>query len=179
MYMMKGRLNVMNNLFSIRPIEIKDGNYIYDWKKDPMVFKYLGGGYNPQSLYEVMDFMPQLSKQSTKNKRFMIVNSKTDEPIGLVGLYSINHIHRTCEIGIYIGDRNFQGKGAATTAVEYVEKYAKNYLNLRKISLMVVSENESATKFWNKQGYSHVGTMNQERFIDGKYCDVEIREKFL
>lgn len=177
--MMKGRLNVMNNFFSIRPIELEDDNYIYAWKKDPMVFKYLGGGYNPQSLHEVKEFMPQLSKQSNRNKRFMIVNSKTDEPIGLVGLYSINNTHRTCEIGIYIGNRNFQGQGAATIAVDFVEQYAKNYLNLRKITLSVVSENESAIRFWDKRGYSHVGTMKQERFIDGKYCDVQIREKFL
>ncbi|WP_368251835.1 GNAT family N-acetyltransferase [Enterococcus sp. 2201sp1_2201st1_B8_2201SCRN_220225] len=166
-------------LFDIRPIEIEDGKFIYTWKKDPTIFKYLGGGYNPQSLFEVNEFMPQLSKQSSKNKRFMIVNCQNEEPIGLVGLYNINVVHRTCDIGIYIGNRKFQGKGAATIAVKLIEQFAKNYLNLRKITLSVVAENQSAVKFWDKQKYSYVGTMKEERYIDGKYCDLEIREKFL
>ncbi|NTJ73620.1 GNAT family N-acetyltransferase [Enterococcus faecium] len=170
----------MNKInFNIRPIEFEDASVIYEWKNNPQIFKYLGGGYKPQSLTEIQCYMNSLLKQTESNQRFLIVNEERQIPVGLVGLYNIKQIHGTCEIGIYIGNKEFQGKGAGSIAVKKIEYYAKNFLNLRKISLFVVSNNISAVRFWEKMEYCLVGTLNKERYIDGQYMDVQIREKFL
>ncbi|WP_249023884.1 GNAT family N-acetyltransferase [Enterococcus dispar] len=176
--MVKGN-NLIMESFTLRPIEIEDARYIYEWKNDSEIFKYLGGGYAPQSLADINNNISFLVKQSTSTKRFIIIHRETAEPVGLVGLYDINMVHRTCEIGIYIGNKKFQKRGAASIAVNRIENYAKQFLNLRKIILFVVSENKSAVKFWKKHNYQHVGTLTKHRYIDGKYADVELREKFL
>lgn len=177
---MKGKSHVIKNeRIKLRPMEIEDGKHLYKWKNSEEVFKYLGGGFKPQSFFELNEFLPQLCRITEKNYRFIILNAKNNLPIGLIGLYDINNIHRNCEVGLYIGDEDYLNMGIGTDALKLIEDYAKNYLNIRKISLSVVSENIGAVSFWEKNSYKLVGVKKEDRYIQGKYCDVEIREKFL
>ena len=109
---------------------------------------YLGGGYSPVSLDQQEKWIDELMDLSGTNRRFIISNNENNEPVGLVGLYNINWIHRFCEIGLYIGDEDARGKGFATEAGRLIEKYAQDYLNLRKIKLSVVADNIAALKLW-------------------------------
>jgi RimJ/RimL family protein N-acetyltransferase len=97
----------------------------------------------------------------------------------MIGLYDINWIHRTCEIGVYIGDKDARGKGYGKEACLLIEKYAKEYLNLRKIKLSVVSDNKSAINLWQSLGYKKIGEYVAERFIKGKYRNLVLMEKFI
>ncbi|WP_339102061.1 GNAT family protein [Candidatus Enterococcus clewellii] len=171
----------MSDKVSIRPFELNDVEKLYQWKNDKEIFKYLGGGYRPQSRYDLEKHMEALILHTMENQRFMIEVEQENDlvSVGVIGLYNMNFVHRTCEIGIYIGEKIFQGKGIASRALKDIENYAKNYLNLRKINLDVVKANEVAVQFWEKNGYKLVGTKMKHRLIDNNYFDLEIREKFL
>ena len=52
------------------------------------------------------------------------------------------------------------------------------YLNLRKIKLSVVADNQLALKLWKSLGYREIGEHVAERFIDGAYRNVILMEKF-
>jgi RimJ/RimL family protein N-acetyltransferase len=97
----------------------------------------------------------------------------------MVGLYNINWIHRCCEIGVYIGNKDQQGKGFGKEACILIEKFAREHLNLRKLKLYVVKENDKALSMWEKLGYRAVGVLKEERYIKGQYKDVVIMEKFI
>lgn len=162
----------------LRPIRKNDLSILNTWKNDEELYMYLGGGYQPVSEDQQEKWMDSMIDMTGNNRRFMILN--TDEtPIGMVGLYDINWIHRTCEIGIYIGDKAFRGKGCATEACRIIETFALEYLNLRKIKLKVVSDNFSAQNMWQKLGYVKIGEYKRERYIKGRYCDLTLMEKFL
>ncbi|MDY4307603.1 GNAT family N-acetyltransferase [Enterococcus mundtii] len=88
--------------------------------------------------------------ESQKKLPVYYFECKNNLPIGLIGLYDINNIHRNCEVGLYIGDEDYLNMGIGTDALKLIEEYAKNYLNIRKISLSVVSENIGAVSFWEK-----------------------------
>lgn len=165
----------------LRPLELKDYAALSEWNNDESIMKYLGGGYNPISpdlQQKWIENMIDTSAHSV-NKRYMIVSKETNESIGVVGLYSIKWIHRTADLGLYIGDKKYHNKGLATEAGTLINIYAKRYLHLRKLNLFVVEENKKAYKFWEKLGFKFAGKLNQERFIDGAYKDVIIMEKFL
>ncbi|MFE1242845.1 GNAT family N-acetyltransferase [Fictibacillus sp. NPDC058756] len=162
----------------LRPILKKDINYLNEWKNDEETFQYLGGGFMPTSIDQQEKWMDSLIDTSGNNKRFFISNNE-NVPIGMIGLYDINWINRTCELGIYIGNKNTKGKGYGKEACKLLEQFAKDYLNLRKIKLNVVSDNVVAIQLWNSLDYKVIGELKDERFIKGEYKSLTLMEKFI
>lgn len=113
-----------------------------------------------------------------ENKRFMI-EDRSGQPVGMTGIYGINWIHRTCEFGVFIGVKEEQGKGYGSEAYRIMEGFGGKYLNLRKIKVFVVKENAAAVTMYRKLGFRQAGELQDERFINGRYCSVLILEKLL
>jgi diamine N-acetyltransferase len=162
----------------LRPIIKEDIEYLNKWKNDEETYKYLGGGFMPVSIEEHSKWLNSLIDTTGPNKRFIICEKNRDIPVGMVGLYNINWIHRTCEIGILIGNKEVKGRGFGKEACQLLESFAVEYLNIRKIKLNVVSENKAAVHLWESLGYQKVGEYKKERFIKGEYKDITIMEKF-
>lgn len=161
----------------LRPILRSDLEKLNKWKNDEEIFMYLGGGFNPQSIDQQSILIDKLINIDDKNKRYIIEIEK--EAIGLIGLYNIHNIYQNCEIGMYIGEKDFQGKGYAKEAYYLIERYAVEYLNMRKIKLFVVNDNTNAISFWSKLGFETVGILKEERYIKGRFRDLSVMEKFL
>lgn len=162
----------------LRPIEREDLTKLNIWKNSEEIYQYLGGGYMPVSIDTQEKWLDDLMDTTGKNKRFMI-QLKDADAIGMIGLYGINWIYRTCELGVYIGEPEQHGKGLGSEAYWLIEEFAVRYLNLRKIKAFVVSDNNSAVHMYEKLGFGKAGELKEERFINGKYCSVYIMEKFI
>lgn len=167
----------MKSTINIRPIIKQDIIYLNAWKNDSEVFKYLGGGFQPVSIDQQEKWLDSMIDLTGTNRRYIITENET--PIGMIGLYDINWIHRTYEMGLYIGNEMSHGKGYGTQAHKLIESYARDYLNLRKCKLYVVNTNQAALNFWEKLGYNNVGVLKDERYINGDYHDLVIYEKIL
>lgn len=165
---------------SLRPLVIEDVKYLNTWNQSEETMKYLGGGFKPVSLDTQKKWMENMIDTSgfSISKRYMILDEDST-PVGLIGLYGIDWIAGTCTIGEYLGEKDARGKGIAREAYTLLEKFAKNHLNIRKISLNVVDDNAFGVNFWLRQKFENVGRLKEERYIDGKYCDVVIMEKFI
>lgn len=162
----------------LKALDYDDLEVLNKWKNDEQIFKYLGGGFQPISIDEHRKLMDALVENTGKTKRFIIIN-ENEKKIGFIGIYNISNIHRTCNLGLYIGEKDEQGKGYAKEAYLALERFAKNYLNLRKINLDVVEENEKAIRLYEKLGFNICGKYNKERYINGEYKDLIIMEKFI
>ena len=102
-----------NNIY-LRPIEMDDIKHLNQWKNNEETFKFLGGGFQPISIDQQSTWMESMIDLTGNNKRYIISTTKNNLSIGMVGLYGINWIHRTAEVGLYIGEHDFRGKGYAT-----------------------------------------------------------------
>ncbi len=162
----------------LTPIELEDIELLNKWKNDEDVYKYLGGGYRPISVSQQRKWMDILVENNLENQRYIILDEDYNK-VGFIGLYNISPIHRTCSLGLYIGEKESWGKGIASKAYRALECYAKMYLNIRKINLEVIEKNENAVKMYQKLGFDICGKHKEERFIDGKYEDLLIMEKFI
>lgn len=162
----------------LRPIEKIDIKELNKWKNDEEIFMNLGGGFMPTSIDQQEKWLDSMIDNSGSNKRFIVCDGES-VAIGMVGLYNIHHIHRNCEIGTYIGSKTSQGKGYGKEATLLLEKFAKEYLNLRKIKLTVVADNIAGFYMWEALGYIKVGEYKKERYIKGNYKDLILMEKFL
>lgn len=167
----------LNNII-LRPITRQDITSLNKWKNDKDVYKFLGGGFNPISIDQQSKWLDSMI-DLTGNSRRYIIQTSSEVAIGMIGLYNINWIHRTAEIGLFIGEKNNRGQGYGFNAYQALEGYVKNYLNLRKFKIYIVNENQNAVKFWNKCGFELVGTLRSERFIENQYYDLLIMEKFI
>lgn len=166
-----------NNLVTLRPIEKDDLDLLFKWRNDENIFSQLGGGYFPTSKTEMSKWMDNFSKSDRTNIKFIVQYKEIG--VGFISLSNTNYINKTSELGIYIGEKNYQGKGIASNALKLIEKFSKDYLNLRKIKLLVNNNNVAAIGLYEKNDYKVIGRYTKERYSKGSYIDVLIMEKFL
>lgn len=118
-----------------------------------------------------------IKDKSNKNVYFGIEDKLNKELVGIIFLSKINILHQTCWLGVFIGDKNSRGKGYGKEAVRLITEYAFNNLNLRKVSLEVVSTNKAAISVYKKLGFVIEGEMKKQVFIEGKFQNIIIMSK--
>jgi RimJ/RimL family protein N-acetyltransferase len=92
------------------------------------------------------------------------------ELIGICGLHSIDHYQQLAEIGIRIG-KPFWGKGHGQDAVRTLVDYGFRHLNLAKISLRVLADDERAVGAYRKVGFVEEGRLRDHAWYDGARHD--------
>ena len=94
-------------------------------------------------------------------------------PIGNLSFMNIHPIHRSAEIGIMIGEKQYWDQGYGTEAMRRMCQYGFEDLNLHRIFLRVYEGNERGKKAYRKVGFVCEGTMRQARYHHGRYWDVD------
>jgi RimJ/RimL family protein N-acetyltransferase len=110
----------------------------------------------------------ELPKESAT---FALYERATLRPIGKTGLSHVNHMHRTAEFGIVIGEPDCRGKGYGTEATRLVLDYAFTALGLHNVFLRVYAYNTPAIRAYEKAGFKEIGRRRQAHRIGGKAFD--------
>lgn len=92
--------------------------------------------------------------------------------IGGCGTNKVDWKNRYAMVGIFIGDKQYRGKGYGTDAMKVLINFIFNEMNLNKVKLCVFSFNQPAIKSYLKCGFKQEGSLRQEMFREGKYHDV-------
>ena len=151
------------------PVDTDDLETYYEWFNRPDIRRNLLQS-RPITMEEERDFINNAIK-SKDWAMFTVIDLESDRLIGNISLMRINPIDRTAELGIAIGDQEYQGKGFGTEAVEMILEYGFNTLNLQRIWLGVHDFNERAQKSYAKAGFIEEGRKRRAHFIDGEYSD--------
>ncbi|NMB02500.1 MAG: GNAT family N-acetyltransferase [Firmicutes bacterium] len=138
---------------------------------DPEIKRLMGGIPFPYTLWDEEKFITQQSA-SNNNYSFAIETLENNHYIGGCGLNSLDWKNRVAEIGIFIGDKEYQNRGYGTDALKVLLRFIFDQLNLHKVSLRVLSYNERAIKVYKRLGFRDEGCLRQERFVDGAYHDL-------
>ena len=94
-------------------------------------------------------------------------------PYGVVNINEINHIHKSCEWGFYIGELN-ASRGMGTVLGYTALNYIFNELKLRKVNASVLENNPRSKHFHEKLGFSHDVTLREHIFKEGQFMDVNL-----
>jgi RimJ/RimL family protein N-acetyltransferase len=88
----------------------------------------------------------------------------------------IDYINRSIRVG---GDihKDYRGKGYGTKMFELIVSYCFNYLNSRRLWLMVLETNEKAIQLYKKIGFKEEGRQIEAVFKNGKYIDYLMMSK--
>lgn len=104
--------------------------------------------------------------------QFIIEAKETGAGVGSVYLRDLDYGNRKCEFGIFIGEDSFRGKGLGTESARLATGFAFEQLNMNKVYLRVLAENERAYRSYLRAGFRKDGTAREDVLIDGRFHDV-------
>jgi len=152
----------------LSPINPEDFEHYTHWVNDMEV----GIGMVFSSSIVTVDQEREILKRlSSSQKNFAIIDIVTNKVIGNVGFVNLDHMNQTGEVGIFIGNRAYLGKGYGTEAMKLILDFGFNILNLHNISLKVYEYNMPAYKSYKKVGFKEAGRIRKAKMIGGVRYD--------
>lgn len=152
----------------LSPINVSDVAQYCEWLNDLEVARNLTMARHNVSLTSEREALERLSK----DHNYAIVTLGDDRLIGNCGFGSIDHLHRTAEIGIFIGDKEYWGQGYGPEAMRLLLAYGFDHLNLRNVMLIVYSFNERAIRAYTKIGFRELGRRRACYVMKGTEYDI-------
>ncbi|UOQ74422.1 GNAT family N-acetyltransferase [Hymenobacter cellulosilyticus] len=166
----------------LREIERTDLPRINQWRNDPELIGYLGANFFFIGAGIDERWFDGYLANRDKAVRLAIVVGPDQRHIGNVQLTSIHPINRTAEFSIFIGDKDYWSAGHGRVATEQILQHGFNDLNLNRIYLTLLQENERARRMYQRLGFKEEGCQRQAIFKGGRYHDVlemaMLREEF-
>ena len=156
-------------------------SYLLKWRNDPEVQRWIFQKW-PLSLAEQEKwFNSYLGNE--RYKILTIYHESDKKNIGYIRLASIDYQNSSVEIGGDIGEREYRGKGIGKIMYREALKLAFDELNMNRVYLHVLEDNEVAINLYTKIGFKKDGLLRQFVFKDGKFRNVFVmsmlREEYL
>lgn len=155
------RLTVIYNLkilyymeVKIRPLKIEDAYTSVKWRNDSEVFKYTGNTYNHEITID--SELEWISKVISKTTDYRCAILADDTYVGNIYLTDIDNY--TATYHIFIGERDYWGKGIAKAASLLLIGYGFDKLSLKTIRLKVRRPNIAAIRLYNSLGFETIAT---------------------
>jgi UDP-4-amino-4,6-dideoxy-N-acetyl-beta-L-altrosamine N-acetyltransferase len=153
---------------SLQSLERKHLSKCVEWLNDPEVVETLSMS-EPVSMESEQRWFDNHLKD--EHSKILAIETVDGEYIGNIGLHNIDLHNRKAELGIFIGEKKYWGKGYGTEAVLLGLKLAFEGLNLNKVYLRTFINNERAQKCYEKAGFKKEGILRQDMFKSGDYVD--------
>lgn len=164
---------IISETVRLRAIERQDLPLFVAWLNDPEVRQHLLVNIPLSQAQEDGWFDRMLARPLEEQP--LGIEVRTPEGWRLVGncsFFDLDWRNRCCEIGIFIGDKEYWGRGYGTQVMQLMLKYGFNTLNLNRVYLRVYESNPRGIKCYEKAGFRHEGRLWQAIFQDGRYIDL-------
>ena len=134
---------------TIRPLQEQGAYTSVKWRNDPEVFKYYGNTYKNEIALET-EFNWIRKVMTNKNEYHCAI--LVDE-IYVGNIYLTDISRESAHYHIFIGNKDYWGKGVAKKASESILSYAFHVLKLQTVCLRVKKQNEAAYHLYKKIGF--------------------------
>lgn len=140
---------------------------IVHWRNDPAVNRYLRQGI--LTLEDVQGWYTQYFSKA-EHKLFAVYADKA-----LIAYCTLSHIdttHRSCEIGIVIGEKQYWNQGVGAKAVTHLTTLAFTRYRLHRIYAVIQGGNIASRRCFEKVGFQHEGRWRDARYVNGAFIDL-------
>jgi RimJ/RimL family protein N-acetyltransferase len=162
---------VLGELVTLRPMEPSDAAALWRWNHDPDVMRWMSDGY-AQPLAQVTKWLAERPRNTYGDVLFGIEVRTDTKLIGLVQLHDAEPEIGCAKLDIYLGEKDYWGRGYATDAMRTICRYGFEKMRLHKITLNVVTENHAAHHVYHKVGFVDEGRLRQVFRRDGQWYDM-------
>jgi RimJ/RimL family protein N-acetyltransferase len=143
------------------------------WINDFEVTRTLGMALGSPMTTEKEEGWYDRASKSDESVMFTVyVRGDELRPIGNTGLHSIDHLNRTAEFGILIGEKDCWDKGYGTEAASLMLDYGFTVLGLHNVYLRVFSYNERGIRAYTRAGFKVSGKLREARRLGDRWYDV-------
>lgn len=149
---------------------------LWKWENDLELSVLTGDPVRPMTPEAIDKLYERHASDSPDHAGFVIYERAGMRPIGTIGLISINHQHRTAELGVGIGEHDCWGRGLGSEATRLMLDYGFNVLGLHNVMLRVFSYNERAIRAYQKVGFKEIGRRRESQRIGARAYDVVLMD---
>jgi len=163
-------MRIVTKRLIIREITETDLDAIYDYTKNPEIFKYMPFG--PSTHEDATKRIQRLIDKQNQDPRtdfdVAITLKHNEKLIGGCRLKKVSDIEG--RVG-YILAREHWGNGYATEAAKTLTEYGFDELGLHRVYATVHPENAASIRVLEKVGMSYEGRLREDTVYDGNYGD--------
>ena len=160
-------------MYMLRELERADLPELNRWRHDPALIGRLTAPY--RFINEEVDqrwFDAYMQNRSRAIRCAVVDAEQPERLLGTVSLTEIDWVHRSAYFGIMIGREEARGKGLGTFAVKAMLRHAFEDMNLNRVELTVLEDNEPARRLYEKAGFVQEGRFREAVFKEGRYRDL-------
>ena len=161
-------------MIKLRAITLNDSEKLFSYRENKALRDMFLGNIFPNT--------PELEKKWIENlpnrEPYTVtlgIENQEKEFVGFIQLKNIDYINRNAELAILIGEEH-QGKSYGKLAAKETLRFAFDSLNLNKIYVFTLKDNDRALKFFEKAGFKQCGIFTSHIFRKGRYHDLIILE---
>lgn len=103
-----------------------------------------------------------------------IVDKENDELIGMTGLLNIDRVNHHAQLYITIGNKKYRGRRLPDEVIPLVLEYGFSELELKKIYLYTLPNNERGRHVYERNGFRQDGILRRQVYCRGKQQDLYV-----
>ena len=171
-------IQLQNEILSLRAIEHKDIDLLFDLENDVELWKYSNRS-QPYSRDLLLKYIANADRDifEIRQIKFSII-TRENTAVGFIDLFDYEPLHCRAGVGLVIRNQD-RNKGYGGIALKLIGVYAKKYLQLHQLYAHIADENKISIQLFERQGYSLVGKKKDWNFYDGQYHDECIYQKLI
>lgn len=146
----------MSTTFSIRPLQSRDADWIYEACQDLEIQKWTQIP-RPYTREHAADFVMTLAGDV---EVWVVENHSTGQALGVVGIHSINPITRVADIGYWMSHQG-RGQGAMKKAIALLLEKLQDNPDVAYVEATIAEENLASRKTAESVGFILLGAADK------------------
>jgi len=138
-------------MIKLRKLEPSDLPFLYLWENDASVWAD-GDNHNPLSQQDLRDYIESTTGDIYKDGQLRLIIEEDGVTMGCIDLFDFDPRNRKAALGMYIAPEH-RAKGVGRQALEQLEAYAFNHLNLRLLYAVIATNNAPCSALYRSAGY--------------------------
>lgn len=171
-------LESKENKVELIPLRLEDVDALYSLtdKNREHLREWLPWVDTTRTVDDTKGFVEMALKQQTDKSGIHFGIWYKRELVGVVGYHYVNYANKKATIGYWL-DKDSQGKGIMTAAVNLIIKYGFENLDLHRVEIMCAVENEASNAVALRLGFEKEGTIKESEWVDDHFVDQNIYGK--
>ncbi len=161
-------------MYRLRELERTDLAEINRWRNDPELICCLGAPFRYISPDVDMKWYDDYMARRGNAIRCAVTRAENQDILCLVSLTDIDYISQSAQFHIMVGSEINRGKGIGTFAVHTMLRHAFANMNLRRVELSVLEDNQRARALYEKAGFVYEGTKREAVYKNGGFQNLRI-----
>ena len=150
---------------TLRRVEVTDHPAIQRWQNDPGVFRMMD--------YErpfTLEDIHRSEERATEEGHPFIIEFE-GKAVGRIGLNNFRPRDQMASLYVFVGEHAVWGKGIGLDAIMALLSYGFGTLNLRKVELWTLADNDRAMKMYKHAGFVEDGRLPERSWKGDRYVD--------